>query len=294
MGSLRLLGKGASALRPLVNAVRSVERGAAAQMPITVIDGPPTATARLRAILGISGEHRPVGATGPLLAVADAGHDLALSAAALAGAKRDGRRVLMIVIGDSDERRVLEREAITHAPLELSNIVHIVSLGDADLVRRTLAAVLGSDGAAVARSHPVLRDAVADALIAQTARQASTVGAAVVVPGADMPVITIIQVRLVAQLAAVYGRPLDVRRGLEIAGVLLSAIGWRALARRAVTSVPVAGFALRAGIAYSGTRAAGEACKAYFASMGDRADAPLDGLAKALNGALSQRKGTSH
>jgi uncharacterized protein (DUF697 family) len=169
-----------------------------------------------------------------------------------------------------------------------------VSFGDAELVRRTLAAVLGSDGAAIARSHPLLRDAVADAMIAQTARQASTVGAAVIVPGADMPVITLIQVRLVAQLAAVYGRPLDVRRGLEIGGVLLSAIGWRALARRAVTSIPVAGFALRAGIAYSGTRAVGEACKAYFATMGDRADAPLDGLAKALNGALAQRKGTSH
>ena len=293
MGSLRVLGKGASALRPLVNAVRSVERGATAQMSLTVVDGPKDATARLREILGVD-VPRPSSGTGILIAVAQTGHEDAAAAATLADAKRAGRRAIMIVTGTGEQRQALERAAISHAPLELSNIVHIVSLDDADLVRRTLAAVLGADGAAVARSHPLLRDAVADALIAQTARQASTVGAAVVVPGADMPVITIIQVRLVAQLAAVYGRPLDVRRGLEIAGVLLSAIGWRALARRAVTSIPVAGFALRAGIAYSGTRAAGEACKAYFAGMGDRADAPLDGLAKALNGALAQRKGTSH
>ena len=293
MGSLRVLGKGASALRPLVNAVRSVERGATAQMSLTVVDGPKDATARLREILGVDGP-RPSSGTGILIAVAQTGHEDAAAAATLADAKRAGRRAIMIVTGTGEQRQALERASIGHAPLELSNIVHIVSLDDADLVRRTLAAVLGADGAAVARSHPLLRDAVADALIAQTARQASTVGAAVVVPGADMPVITIIQVRLVAQLAAVYGRPLDVRRGLEIAGVLLSAIGWRALARRAVTSIPVAGFALRAGIAYSGTRAAGEACKAYFAGMGDRADAPLDGLAKALNGALAQRKGTSH
>jgi uncharacterized protein (DUF697 family) len=263
-------------------------------MPLAVVDGPPAATARLREILGVGAAERPSATAGPRVAVAAAGFDLAPAAAVLAAAKRDGRRALMIVIGTADERQALERATIAHTPLELSNVVHIVSFGDAELVRRTLAAVLGSDGAAIARSHPLLRDAVADAMIAQTARQASTVGAAVIVPGADMPVITLIQVRLVAQLAAVYGRPLDVRRGLEIGGVLLSAIGWRALARRAVTSIPVAGFALRAGIAYSGTRAVGEACKAYFATMGDRADAPLDGLAKALNGALAQRKGTSH
>lgn len=291
MGSLRVLTKGASALRPLVNAIRSVDRTAGTQMPITVLDGPPEATARLRAILGIGG-HQPISTDGPLIAVARSGHDTTLAAAVLAGAKREGRRVFMIVIGGGAERATLERAVLEHPPLELSNILHIVSLDDADLVRATLATVLVGDAVQIARSHPLLRDAVSEAVIAQMSKQAGTVGAAAVIPGADMPVITVLQVRLVAQLAAVYGRPLDARRGLEIAGVLAGAFGWRALARRAVASVPVAGFALRAGIAYSGTRAVGEACNSYFATLGDRADAPLDGLAKALNGALAKRKGT--
>lgn len=290
MGALRTLSKGAAALRPLVNVVRGVERTTRDAAAIGVVDGQPEATARLRELLGIAGEDA-IHARGPLLYVAVSGHDPTLAGAVLAGAKREGRRVLALVVGDHDERAELEHRLLAHPPLELSNIAHAVSLDDARFVRATIARLLGSDALTAARRHPPLRDAVAESLIAQMSRQAGTVGVAAVVPGADLPVITLIQVRLVAQLAAIYDRPLDARRGLEVAGVLAGAFGWRALARRAVTSVPVAGFAVRGGIAYSATKAVGEAAKAYFTTAGARADAPLDGLATALNGALRKRKG---
>lgn len=289
MGALRSLGKSAAALKPIVGAVRSVELASGDAATITVLDGHPEATTRLRLLLGLAGEPA-IAAAGPLLYVAVAGHDATLAAAVLAGAKRDGRRVLALVTGNAAERAELERDLLGHPPLELSNIAHVVSLDDGALVLRTLARLLGADAIPVARTHPALRPAVADTLIAQMSRQAGTVGAAAIVPGADMPVITLIQVRLVAQLAAVYGRPLDVRRGLEIGSVLLGAFGWRAVARRASASVPVAGFALRAGIALSATRAVGEAAKTFFAKAGDRADAPLDGLATALRGAVRKHK----
>lgn len=290
MGALRSLSKGAAALRPLVNVVRGVEKSARDVAALSVLDGQPAATARLREVLGLPADGG-VAAAGPLIYVAVAGHDPTLAAAVLAGAKREGRRVLALVIGTHDERAELEAELLCHPPLELSNIAHVVSLESADAVLTTIARLLGTEALAAARAHPPLRDAVAEALIAQMSRQAGTVGVAAVVPGADLPVITLIQVRLVAQLAAIYGRPLDARRGLEIAGVLAGAFGWRAVARRVVASVPVAGFALRGGVAFSATRAVGEASKAYFAKAGDRADLPLDGLASALNGALKQRKG---
>lgn len=290
MGTIRALSLGASKVRPLVNVLRSVDR-TTSEVGVRVIDGPTRETALLRAALGVDAAHRPDD-DGPLLMVAVADHDATPGATELARAKRDGRRALAIVAGAHVDRELLERAIVAHPPLELSNIVHVVDLADAEVVRQTLANVLGPDGIAVARRYPSMRPSVADTTIAQASRQASSVGAAIIVPGADLPVITMIQVRLVAQLAAVYGRPLDLRRSLEIAGVLAGALGWRAVARRAVASVPIAGFALRAGIAYSGTRAVGEACKAYFATLGDRADVPLDGLANALNGALKKRKGT--
>ncbi len=290
MGALRSLTKGAAALRPLVNVVRGVEKSARDVASLSVLDGQPAATTRLREILGLPADG-PVAAAGTMIYVAVAGHDPTLAAAVLAGAKRDGRRVLALVVGSHGDRAELERELLAHPPLELSNVAHVVSLDPPELVLATIARLLGTEALAAARTHPPLRGAVADALIAQMSRQAGTVGVAAVVPGADLPVITLIQVRLVAQLAAVYGRPLDVRRGLEIAGVLAGAFGWRAIARRAVASVPVAGFALRGGIAFSATRAVGEASKAFFATAGDRADLPLDGLANALNGALKKRKG---
>jgi hypothetical protein len=73
--------------------------------------------------------------------------------------------------------------------------------------------------------------------------------------------------------------------------VIVGAFGWRALARRVSAGIPVARFTVRAGVAYSGTRAVGEASKVYFAGLGDRADVPLQGLANALNSALKKRKG---
>jgi uncharacterized protein (DUF697 family) len=126
-------------------------------------------------------------------------------------------------------------------------------------------------------------------LIARASRQAGTIGVVAVIPGADMPAMTLIQVRLVAQLGALYGRPLDARRGIEIAGVLAGAFGWRAIARRARGFVPVAGFALRGGVAYSATRAVGEAARTYFAHAGDKVGQPIDGLQATLKRALPRR-----
>lgn len=282
MKSLRLLRSGAGAVRPLVNAVRGAEAIAAKNSTLTVMDGAPGVTARLRAILGLTGSAPNSSDDGPLLLAVTDGYDPTLQVAALAGAKRSGRRVIVLVIGGPRQRQSLEQTVLAHRPLELSNVAHMVTLTDVDVVLHTIARVLGPDGVPIARHVPALREAVADNLVAQISRQAGTIGAAVMVPGADMPVITILQVRMVMQLAVIYGRPLDARRGLEIAGVLAGAIGWRALARRVVAGVPVAGFALRAGVAFSGTRAVGEAAKTYFATLGERADVPLDGLADAL------------
>jgi uncharacterized protein (DUF697 family) len=291
LGTIRSLRKGAGALRPFVNAVRGVERASDAGGAISVLDGEPVTTARLRAILDVSADASISDQHDLLVHAAVAGHDVTLAAAVLAGAKREGRRVLCLLVGSRAERDALEEEILTHPPLEPSNVAHVVSLDDAAAICRVIARVLGDDAVGAARRHAALRAEVADALIATAARRAATVGAVAVLPGADLPAISLIQVRLVAQLAAVHDRPLDSRRVPELVGVLASAFGWRAVARRALATIPVAGFALRGGVAYSATRTVGEAAKVWFTQAGDKADAPFAGLQAAIDGVRARRGG---
>jgi uncharacterized protein (DUF697 family) len=283
------MAKGAGVLRPYINAVRGADRQAQDGGVIAVLDGEPIATARLRAMLGVDADQPLRDSTGLLVHVAVDGHDPTLAATVLAGAKRDGRHVLAIVVGTADVSPAIERALLETRPLEPSNIAHVATLDDPAPIHAAVVRCLDDEAVAAGRRHPAMRPAVAEMLIARASRQAGTIGVVAVIPGADMPAMTLIQVRLVAQLGALYGRPLDARRGIEVAGVLASAFGWRAIARRARGFVPIAGFALRGGVAYSATRAVGEAARTYFAQAGDNVGQPTDGLQATLKRALSRR-----
>ena len=90
------------------------------------------------------------------------------------------------------------------------------------------------------------------------------VGAVVFVPGADMPVMTLNQVRMVLRIAAAYGEEVGSQRALEILSVVGAGFGFRALAREALDVVPVAGWALKGALGYSATLSLGKAASAYF------------------------------
>jgi uncharacterized protein (DUF697 family) len=77
-------------------------------------------------------------------------------------------------------------------------------------------------------------------------------------------VLTINQIRLVLRIAIAYGQTVDASRALELLGVVGAGFGFRAVAREAVGAVPVFGWALKAAIAYIGTKAVGEAARRYF------------------------------
>jgi uncharacterized protein (DUF697 family) len=110
----------------------------------------------------------------------------------------------------------------------------------------------------------VLREAVCDELIASFAKKNAIVAAAVFVPGVDLPVLTLNQIRLVVRLALAHGEEIDNKRAIELLGVVGAGFGWRAVARELLDVVPVAGWAVKAAIAYTGTRAIGEAAVRYF------------------------------
>jgi uncharacterized protein (DUF697 family) len=129
-----------------------------------------------------------------------------------------------------------------------------------DEIARVIASRLGEDAAPLAARVPVLRRAVANQLVAAFARKNGIVAAAVFIPGADLPVLALNEVRLVLRLEQVYGLDPDVRERLpEIAATLGASFGLRAVARELLDLMPFAGWAVKGAVAYAGTRALGEA-----------------------------------
>jgi uncharacterized protein (DUF697 family) len=133
-----------------------------------------------------------------------------------------------------------------------------------DRIARALARALGERATPLAARLPVLRRPVCDDLISRFSRQNGVIGVAVFIPGADLPVLTLNQIRLVLRIADAHGFEIDRDRVPELLGVIGSGLGLRALAREALGAIPVAGWAVKGAIAFAGTRALGEAAVRYF------------------------------
>jgi uncharacterized protein (DUF697 family) len=73
----------------------------------------------------------------------------------------------------------------------------------------------------------------------------------------------------VLRLASAHGVEVDQSRLPEVLGTVAAGFGLRAVARQLLGAVPVAGWAVKGGVAYAGTRAIGEAARRYFASVAD-------------------------
>jgi uncharacterized protein (DUF697 family) len=115
---------------------------------------------------------------------------------------------------------------------------------------------------------PVLREAVVEHTITKFARQNGILGVAIFIPGADMPVLTLNQIRMIFRIAAAYGEEIDRDRALEILAVVGAGFGFRAVAREAVAFIPGVGWAIKGGVAYVGTKALGRVAAAYFEAGG--------------------------
>jgi uncharacterized protein (DUF697 family) len=140
-----------------------------------------------------------------------------------------------------------------------------------DEIAAVIAGRLGERATSLSARLPVLRNAVADALIERFSQRNAVIGAAVFVPGADFAVLTLNQLRLVLRLGAAYGVDVDQQRAPEILVTIGAGLGFRALARRLLRTLPVGGFIVKGGVAYAGTRALGEAAQRYFQAVSERA-----------------------
>jgi len=131
----------------------------------------------------------------------------------------------------------------------------------------------------VGRRLPALRDTVAAKLTRDAALSALKVaGASAVIDhvpilgivlgafasGADMFAITGIQMNLMLNIGATYGRDPDLSQMWELLPVVGGGFGWRALARELSGFIPVGGIFIKAAIAYAGTVVVGEGVAFYY------------------------------
>ncbi len=142
---------------------------------------------------------------------------------------------------------------------------------------------------AIGRRLPALRVTVAQKLTRDAALNALKLsGASAVVDNVpllgavlgafttagDMVAITGIQMMLMLQISATFGKDPDVARMWELLPVVGGGFGWRALARELSGFIPVGGIVIKAAIAYAGTVVVGEG--AVFYEQHGRHMTPVD------------------
>ena len=136
-----------------------------------------------------------------------------------------------------------------------------------DEIAAAVAARLGEAGTGLTARVPVLREPLCRAMIESFARRNGILGVAIFVPGADFPVLTLNQIRLVLRLAAAHGVEIDQKRVPEVLATVAAGFGFRAFARQLLGAIPFGGWAVKGGVAYGGTRALGEGAWRYFQSV---------------------------
>ena len=132
---------------------------------------------------------------------------------------------------------------------------------------------------AVGRQLPFLRETVAAKLTRDAALNALKIsGASAVVDqvpllgavlgafasAGDMVAITGVQMTLMMQIGATFGKDPDLGRVWELLPIVGGGFGWRALSRELAGFIPVAGLFIKAAIAYAGTIVVGEGATFYF------------------------------
>lgn len=241
---------------------------------LAVVGPDAAAVAATRDLLGGAGAP----ADAARVTVALPGDDPHAIAELFARRRTAGLDSVAVLVGDPASR-ARRADALTRdGRVESSQLLHLNSLGGDDAVRlqERVVRAFGADATALGRRNPALRPVVGRLIVQESARKAAMVGA-LPVGAADMPALGLLQVRMLARLAAVHDRRLGPERVLEAAAVIAAGFGWRVVGRAGTRALP--GWLAGGGVAYAGTRAIGEAALARLQAGHDPIDAgPLDAV----------------
>ncbi len=124
---------------------------------------------------------------------------------------------------------------------------------------------------AFAQAFEFVRRPLSMEAVRATSFQNAGVGFVVFIPGADLPIMTLNQAKMVLQIAAAYGQPITTERAKELAAVVGGGFACRAVARQIAGVLPGLGWAVKGAVGYAGTFAMGRAAIEYFEGGGNMA-----------------------
>lgn len=127
-----------------------------------------------------------------------------------------------------------------------------------------LLSVLPEKKLTLCNAFPFVRGVAARSEVSSCAVQNSAIGLVHLIPGADLPLMTVNQVKMLLRIASMYGHELDFLQALQVVGVGAFAFVSRSGARSALRALP--GFAqlIRASVALGSTCVIGWALIAYY------------------------------
>jgi len=243
--------------------------------------GPMSMVALLREVRKAERDSKPLAVAGARELVPVLARELRVGGDPLAVLEQETTDAAALIwVGDADEERLRAASrqripiiAVSDAatlPYVLADDIVRVPPGQGFPIERiaeVLARRLDDEGLSLAARLPVLRNAVTARLITAASRRNGLIGVAVFIPGVDMPILTFNQLRMVLRIALAHGEGIDRSRAVELAGVVGAGFTFRAIARTMLDVVPFAGWAVKGAIAYTGTRAVGEAAVRYFSTF---------------------------
>ncbi len=190
----------------------------------------------------------------------------------LRAADRAALPIVAVLIGLEDEPRSDEIPYVL-----ATDVVRADRVADAAVpaVERVAARAKG-EAYRIAHALPHFREEAAKATINHYARLNGLVSVASMVPLADLPVLTLNQLRMVARLAGAYGIQLDAKRLIELTAVVGAGLGFRRIARTALAALPGPRWAMKGGVALGGTVAIGEAAMRRFRAEVESGAPPAD------------------
>jgi uncharacterized protein (DUF697 family) len=140
----------------------------------------------------------------------------------------------------------------------------------------------GDHVVALGRRYPAIRGAAAHRVVYRSAGENALIGFVFFTPGADMPAMTLNQVKMVLSIASVYGEEINRERLVELAGIVGLGFGLRAIARSLVRSAPEIGWVTKAVTGYAATLALGLGAMWYFEKGAPASTSRVVALASSL------------
>lgn len=151
-------------------------------------------------------------------------------------------------------------DIMARASLPEQEQVHVIE----KRLAQWMLSVLPEKKLTLCNAFPFVRGVAARSEVSSCAVQNSAIGLVHLIPGADLPLMTVNQVKMLLRIASMYGHELDFLQAVQVVGVGAFAFVSRSGARSALRALPAFGQLIRASVALGSTCAIGWALIAYY------------------------------